>query len=204
MNNWEDNSGTGRHRATDRQTRQTWLQARQKAYLHVGVVGGLQGFVQRRGARALTAVGVVALGMNNPLVPADLLEVHHHVHPAAERPPAGLLGGRRRCRLVVSQADPVHAVPLVASGLHPGHAHVFGAVHGLDQAAGTSAAALGGPLVGGVDDHHDATRDRVLLLPVSPSLCPAPPAGFCILLLLLLLLLLGPAPVLRPGRKDPS
>ena len=105
---------------------------RQEAYLHVGVVGGLQGFVQGRGAQPLTAVGVVALGVNDPLVPADLLEVHHHVHPSAQRPPAGLLGGRCRCRLVVRQADPVHAVPLVAPGLPPGCAHVLGAVHGPD------------------------------------------------------------------------
>lgn len=52
-------------------------------HLHVCMVGGMEGLIQWCRTLAFTAIRIVALGVNNPLVPADVVKVHPHVHPPA-------------------------------------------------------------------------------------------------------------------------
>lgn len=95
------------------------------ADLHVCVVAGIEGLIQRRWALPLTPIGVKALWMNNPRVPADVVEIHPHVHPATQLPLDRLLcrccccrrHHRGWCFLSFSFSQSLHLVPFVASTL---------------------------------------------------------------------------------------
>lgn len=129
------------------------------------MVGGGEGLVYWGRTAALTAVGIVALGVNNPLVPANLVKVHPHVHLPAQRILPLLRGGQTRghpshsCSLVVPMPFPatgsfsalyLYADSRVGPSSLPVQSDVLGVLSGVDEG--------GSPLlclVLGEDDHHD-------------------------------------------------
>lgn len=134
------------------------------SHLHVRVVGGLEGLVQRCWTVSLTAEGVVALGVDDPLVPADELKVHPHVHPATQRPL-----GRLCCRcsggwISIRHPHLLHPVPFVASAVTVAagsvSGHILGVLHSMNEAVRYMA--LLGQIVFGEDDHHDPVRGCVV------------------------------------------
>lgn len=137
------------------------------------MVGRLEGLIQWCGTLSLTAIRIVALRMNNPLIPADVVKVHPHVHPPTKRAWLGL----RWCtgnRTPISHPDLLQSVPFMASTLtvtvdsvlH----HVLGVLHGVNEAV-CSMAVLG-QVMFGEDDHHDSVCGRIVCfsLPLSQIL----------------------------------
>ena len=154
-----------------------------KCYLHDVVVGWREGLAQRGGAAALTAVRIVAFGVDDPVTPANLVKVHPHIHSLAQGAFPLLSGG-------TSSSDPcpdpgsILLVPFPTTGSRGGdgwgpipvQGDVFGEFRRTDQSGG-SLSLLGGVLFG-EHHHHDPLSSamvnllRVLVLLLLPSWSP--------------------------------
>lgn len=127
------------------------------------MVGGGEGLVHWGRAAALTAVGIIALGVKNPLALGYLVKVHPHVYLLAQRALPLLRVGHARghpsrsCSLVMPVPLPapgslssLYADSRASSSSLPVQSDVLGMFSGADEG--------GGPilcLVLGEDHHHD-------------------------------------------------
>lgn len=106
------------------------------SYLHVGVVGRPECLVNRRGTAPLTTISVESFGIDDPVTPVELLEVHPHVHPPAETTLSLLC-----CSFAISLSllgllmSLLSASPHLEGGLHglPAHVHILGVLCCVNQ-----------------------------------------------------------------------
>lgn len=158
---------------------EVWLSSETWSYLHVGMVGRHEGLVHRRGAAALTAVCIVAFGIDDPLTPLELFKVHPHIHLPAGGAPVLLLLLRVRAdwSVLVYPLPPgwsaAAAAVTVEVVVPPGPASsgsgfgsrsrvqtdVFRVLSSVDK-RGLPLAAGGLP---GEDHHHDPVGSRVVV-----------------------------------------
>lgn len=135
------------------------------------MVGGVEGLIQRCRTLSLTAICIVALRVHNPLVPADVVKVHPHVHPPAQRPLGRLCCWCSSGRSSISHPHPLHSVPFVASTLTVAadsvHGHILGVLHSVNETVRWTA--FLGQAVFGEDDHHDPVRGRMVYFSLPQS-----------------------------------
>lgn len=123
-----------------------------------------EALIYGRRTATFTAISIVALRIHNPVAPANLIEVHPHVHLSAKRFLLPLLVHNSR-----SQARPCSSTHSVAGSLvplvTPGHrfasagplqSNVLGVLGGLDEGGRL------GPVLFGVNHHHDPVRRGML------------------------------------------
>lgn len=141
------------------------------SYLHVCVVGRGEGLVHRCRAAPLTAVGVVAFGVDDPLAPAELIKVHPHVHLPAEgtlllllRVPGGRGGSSHPLPPLLGAV-----VPLDPVTTHPGAGNCIACplpvqadILGVLRCADERRRPLAAWVLSGEDHHHDPVCSRVV------------------------------------------
>ena len=127
------------------------------SYLHVCVVSGMEGLIQRCRTLSLTAICVVALRMHDPLIPANVVEVHPHVNLPTQRPLDGLCCRCNGRGSSSSYSHPLHSVPFAASTMtvtaDSVHSNILRALHSMNETVGC--VALLRQVMFGEDDHHD-------------------------------------------------
>lgn len=154
---------------------QSVLWRKTPSYLHVCVVRWGEGLVHGCRTTPFTAIGVVPFGVDHPLAPANLLKVHPHVHPPAERIlplhlcwltsrggygyfPSLLLRALVPPHPVAPQLERRHR----ARGPLPVQADVLGLLCCVDECRGS----LAGRVLPREHHHHDPVGCRVVHAPL--------------------------------------
>lgn len=145
------------------------------SYLHVCVVRWGEGLIHWCGAAPFTAIGIVTFGIDDPLAPTELLEVHPHVHLPAQRTlplllcgPTGWSSSSHSLLVLVVSLDSAASLPRSGPSARQTllvQADVLGALRCMDECRHSLAAWI----LSGENHHHDPVSSGVVhffLLPL--------------------------------------